>query len=77
MSGSLPEIMRSYFETIYHESQKQYTRLILKALGVFSLLITSKIESFSTKNFVTFPNIKCRIRTKQKCFEICILGLVT
>ena len=28
------------------------------------LLITSKLESFSTENFVTFPNIKCTIRTK-------------
>ena len=25
---------------------------------------TSEVESFSTRNFVTFPNIKCRIRTK-------------
>ena len=28
------------------------------------LLITFEVESFSTGNFVTFPNIKCRIRTK-------------
>ena len=27
-------------------------------------LITSEVESFSTKNFVTFPDIKCRIRKK-------------
>ena len=46
--------------------------LTLKALegGVFCtpckvfLLITSEVESFFTGNFVTFPNIKCRIRTK-------------
>ena len=25
-------------------------------------LITSEVEGFSTRNFVTFPNIKCRIR---------------
>ena len=55
----LPEIMRCYFETIYYESQKKYTRLILKALGACFppgevLLITSEIESFSTRNFVTF-----------------------
>ena len=27
-------------------------------------LITFEVDSFSTRNFVTFPNIKCRIRTK-------------
>ena len=27
-------------------------------------LMTSEVESFSTRDFVTFPNIKCRIRTK-------------
>ena len=27
-------------------------------------LITSKVESFSARNFVTFPNIKCRIGKK-------------
>ena len=58
----LPEIMRCYSETIYFESQKKYTRLTLTALR-FSL-ITSEIESFSTRNFVTFPDIICGIKTK-------------
>ena len=38
--------------------------------------MTSDLESVSTRNFVTFPDIKCRIRTK-KTFDICILGHVT
>ena len=46
--------------------------LTLKALGsgvcfpppVRFWLITSEVESFSTRNFVTFPNNKCRIRKK-------------
>ena len=42
--------------------------LTLKALGgvppVRFLLITSEIGSFSTGNFVTFPDVKCRMRTK-------------
>ena len=46
--------------------------LTLTALGVVFhplplevfWLITSEIESFSTRNFVSFPNIKYRIRTK-------------
>ena len=29
----LPETMRCYLETIYHESQVKYTRLTLNALG--------------------------------------------
>ena len=28
------------------------------------LLITSEVESSSTEKFVTFPDIKCRIKTK-------------
>ena len=39
--------------------------------------MTSKVESFSTRNFVTFPDIKYRIRTKFKNFKICILSHVT
>ena len=30
------------------------------------LLITPEVEIFSTRNFVTFPNIKCKIRAKLK-----------
>ena len=30
------------------------------------------VERFSTRNFVTFQNIKCRARTKKN-FEICNL----
>ena len=37
--------------------------------------MTSEVESFSTRNFVTFPNIKCRIG-KNFFFEICFLGHV-
>ena len=37
-------------------------------------LINSEVESFFTRNFVTFPNIKCRIRTKYKKFRILHLG---
>ena len=28
-------------------------------------LITSEVESFSARNFVTFPNIECRNRKKE------------
>ena len=33
--------------------------------------MTSEVESFTTRNFVTFPNIE------QKQIEICILDYVT
>ena len=36
----------------------------LNFLHTFSHVLTLKAESFSTRNFVTFPNIKSRIRTK-------------
>ena len=32
-------------------------------------LITSEVESFSTRNFVTFSNTKCKIRTEIKNFR--------
>ena len=38
------------------------------------LLLTSEVESFSTGNFVTFPDIKCRIRKKIKFFRNLLLG---
>ena len=40
-------------------------------------LITSEIENFVARNFVTFPEIKCRIRPTLKIFEISNLGYVT
>ena len=40
-------------------------------------LITSEIENVSARNFVTFPEIKCRIRPTLKIFEISNLGYVT
>ena len=40
-------------------------------------MIASELENFSARNFVTFPNIKCRIRTKLTIFEICNLGHMT
>ena len=56
--------------------------LTLKPLGggvfnpppVIFWLIISEVESFSTGNFVTFPDIKCRIKTKQKCSKFCFSG---
>ena len=37
-------------------------------------LITSEAENFSTRNFVNFPDIKCKISTKLKIFEMIIFG---
>ena len=57
--------------------------LTLNAVGVFSTLavrfrlITSEIENFSTRNFVTFPETECRIRPRLKIFKISNLGHVT
>ena len=50
---------------------------VFHPLEVFKGLITSEAEDSFTGNFVTFPNIKCRIRLKLKIFKICNLGHVT
>ena len=42
----LPEIMRCCFETIYHESQKKYTRLTVKALTFPNRIELGQIKDF-------------------------------
>ena len=48
--------------------------LTLKALGVCFLLTTFEVQSFPIRNFVTFLNIKCKIRKKVKKFRNLLLG---
>ena len=49
-------------------NRRSLHHLTIKARGGGGgfLLITSEVESFSTRNFVTFPNIKGRIRKNKK-----------
>ena len=61
-----------HYTGLYRGPAHSSCNLTLKALGggVFHplrevfWLITSEVESFSTRNFAAFPNIKCRINKK-------------
>ena len=73
---------------MYSQVTSLSTVLTLKALarrgrrGAFQpcevlWLVTSKVEKSSTRNFVTFSDVKCRIKAKLRIFETCKFGHVT
>ena len=57
------DIYRARFPSSQCFTWKQKTPLNPKGAPPVRFL-TSEVESFSTRNVMTFPDIKCRIRTK-------------